>query len=62
LRLIKLYTFKGDVVLDPFCGSGTSCIAGLKSERNYIGYDIENSYVELSERRIKEFVAQGKLF
>jgi len=51
-RLIQLYTFKHDNVLDPFCGSGTTCLAALKSERNFIGYDVEPEYVELAKKRI----------
>jgi site-specific DNA-methyltransferase (adenine-specific) len=54
-RLIQLYTFKGDVVLDPFCGSGTACLAALKDGRHYIGYDSEKDYVTLAEQRIKEY-------
>lgn len=61
-RLIQLYTFKGDVVLDPFCGSGTACLAALKDGRHYIGYDIEPSYVKLAEQRIKEHLNQLKFF
>ena len=51
-RLIKLYTYRGDVVLDPFAGSGTTCIAALKAERDYVGYEIESEYVALAEERI----------
>lgn len=54
-RLIQLYTFDGEIVLDPFCGSGSSCIAALKAGRHYLGYEIKKEYVELSEKRIKEF-------
>ncbi len=57
-RFIQLYTFKGDVVLDPFCGSGQACIAAIKAGRHYIGYDIEEKYVELSKRRIIEYTEQ----
>ncbi len=39
-RLINLYSYEGDVVQDPFCGSGTTCLAAIKNNRNYIGYDI----------------------
>ena len=53
-RLIELYSFKGDVVLDPFCGSGTTCLAALKTGRKYVGYEIESEYVGLAERRVKE--------
>jgi len=61
-RLIQLYTFNGDVVLDPFCGSGTACLAALKDGRHYIGYDIEPAYVKLANQRIKEYTNQMKLF
>ncbi|NLJ86817.1 MAG: site-specific DNA-methyltransferase [Firmicutes bacterium] len=54
-RLIQLYTFVGEVVLDPFCGSGSTCIAALKSGRHYIGYEIAEEYVELSEKRIADY-------
>ena len=57
-RLIQLYTFKDEVVLDPFCGSGSSCIAAIKAKRRYIGYDIKEEYVKLAERRIKEYEQQ----
>jgi len=40
-RLIQLYTFEGDVVLDPFIGSGQAALAALKTDRHYVGYDIE---------------------
>ncbi|MCJ7668343.1 MAG: site-specific DNA-methyltransferase, partial [Anaerolineae bacterium] len=55
-RLIQLYTFEGEVVLDPFVGSGTACIAALKTNRHYIGYDNEKQYVDLAERRIKAYL------
>ncbi|MCP4105291.1 MAG: site-specific DNA-methyltransferase [Desulfobacteraceae bacterium] len=58
-RLIQLYTFKDDVILDPFCGSGTTCLAALKAERNYVGYDIDNDYVELSNKRISSYNNQA---
>ncbi len=51
-RLIKLYTYRGDVVLDPFAGSGTTCVAALKSGRGYVGYEIEGEYVALAETRL----------
>lgn len=64
LRLIKLYTFEGEIVLDPFIGSGTTAIAALQTNRYYVGYDVEQEYVKLAEKRIKEFLnkrAQIKL-
>jgi len=57
-RFIQLYTFKDEVVLDPFCGSGSACIAAIKARRHYIGYDTEEEYVRLAERRIREYKQQ----
>jgi len=57
-RLIQLYTFKDEVVLDPFCGSGTACIAAIRTGRHYIGYDIAEEYVQLAEKRIREYKEQ----
>ena len=53
-RLIQLYTFEGEVVLDPLCGSGTTFLAALKTKRHFVGFDVDPRYVELSRRRIKE--------
>lgn len=60
--MIQLYTFRDEVVLDPFCGSGTTCIAAKKTNRYYVGYEIEEDYVKLSEERIKEYTSQMYLF
>ena len=57
-RLTQLYTFKEEIVLDPFCGSGSACIAAIKARRHYVGYDIEEDYVKLAERRIRQFKHQ----
>ncbi|MDI6840378.1 MAG: site-specific DNA-methyltransferase [bacterium] len=53
-RLIQLYTFEGEIVLDPFIGSGQTAIAAIRTSRHYIGYEINEEYVKLAERRIKE--------
>lgn len=53
-RLIELYSYRGDVVLDPFAGSGTTCVAALRTGRRYVGYEIEPEYVKLAEQRIRE--------
>jgi len=60
-RVIQMYTFKEDVILDPFCGSGTTCLAALKTERHFIGYDTEPEYFELSKKNIKEYTSQTKI-
>jgi modification methylase len=54
-RLIQLYTFEEEVVLDPFIGSGQTAIASIKTKRHYIGYEINMEYVKLAKRRIEEF-------
>lgn len=51
-RIIKLVTNEGDVVLDPFCGSGTTCVAAKLLDRRYIGIDTSPDAVELSRMRI----------
>lgn len=57
-RLIQLYTFEGEVVLDPFIGSGQTGIAAVKTKRHYVGYEIKKEYVKLAERRIKKFTIE----
>lgn len=59
-RLIQLYSFKGDIILDPFMGSGTTAVSALKSDRKYIGYDVSQEYIELAERRINQYKNQIK--
>jgi DNA modification methylase len=54
-RLIQLYTYFDEVVLDPFCGSGTTCLAAIKAGRHYLGYDVVPDYVTLAETRIREY-------
>lgn len=54
-RLIQLYTYEGEVVLDPFIGSGQTALAAIKTRRHYVGYDISEEYVKLAERRIRRF-------
>ena len=51
-RLIQLYTFSDEIVLDPFIGSGQTAIAALKAGRHFIGYEINGEYLELANRRI----------
>lgn len=52
LRLIELYTYKGDLVLDPFIGSGTTAVAAKQAGRHYVGFDTEPEYVKLAETRL----------
>ncbi|MHC1625129.1 MAG: DNA-methyltransferase, partial [Methermicoccaceae archaeon] len=55
-RCIQLYTFKDDVVLDPFCGVATTCLASLNTDRHYIGIDNNQEYVEMGRKRLKEYL------
>src|SRR3546814_3061546 len=48
-RLIDLYTYRGDVVLDPFMGSGTTAVAAVRTGRHYLGYDTDRSDGHTSE-------------
>jgi site-specific DNA-methyltransferase (adenine-specific) len=61
LRCMKLYTFEGETVLDPFMGSGTTALAAMLLKRRYVGYEIDQNYVKLAERRIGEIKNQSKL-
>ncbi len=54
-RLIQLYSFQDDVVLDPFMGSGSTALAALKSGRRFVGYEINPEYVNLAQKRIESF-------
>jgi modification methylase len=53
-RLIELYTFSKEVVLDPFMGSGQTALAALKAGRRYVGYETNPEYVALAEERIRQ--------
>ena len=54
-RCIQLYTFKDDVIFDPFCGSGSSAIAAILSDRHYLMIDSNSKYTRISKDRIKSF-------
>jgi len=51
-RVIHLYSYAGDVVLDPFCGSGTTCLAAQRLGRRWVGYEINEEYCALARRRV----------
>ncbi|MGD8554904.1 MAG: site-specific DNA-methyltransferase, partial [Anaerolineales bacterium] len=59
-RLIELYTYRGDVVLDPFCGSGTTCVSAWREGRHYVGYEIKPEYLELAQERLHSAQASTK--
>jgi site-specific DNA-methyltransferase (adenine-specific) len=53
-RLIELYSFEGDIVLDPFCGSGTTCVAAVMLKRQFLGCEIIPEYCAATRKRISE--------
>ena len=53
-RFVELYSFKDEVILDPFIGSGTTAIAAKSLNRHYIGYEINSEYIELANTRLAE--------
>ena len=53
-RCIQLYSYKDDVVLDPFAGSGTTCLAAKQDDRHFVGYEINPEYCALAESRLQE--------
>jgi site-specific DNA-methyltransferase (adenine-specific) len=52
-RLIHLYTYRGDLVLDPFMGSGTTAVAAVRTDRHFVGYETDPVYVERAKQRIE---------
>jgi modification methylase len=55
-RLVELYTYEGDVVLDPFMGSGSTAVAALRTRRHFVGFDTDRSYIDRANERIAEEV------
>ena len=53
-RLIELYTYRGDLVLDPFLGAGSTAVAAVRTGRRYCGYDTDPAYLELARRRVAD--------
>ncbi|NNJ46723.1 MAG: site-specific DNA-methyltransferase [Acidimicrobiia bacterium] len=56
-RLIELYSFEGDLVLDPFMGAGSTAIAAAQAGRHYVGFETSDEYIALAEARIAEAMA-----
>lgn len=56
-RLIQLYSFTDDIILDPFMGAGTTAVSALKSGRKFIGYDNEPKYKKLADDRIQPYLS-----
>jgi DNA modification methylase len=53
-RFIRLYTYAGDVVLDPFLGSGSTAVAAAQNGRRYVGYDTDPAYVDIARARVAD--------
>jgi site-specific DNA-methyltransferase (adenine-specific) len=53
-RLVGLYTYRNDLVLDPFMGSGTTLVAAIRGDRRYLGYDTDPDYVAIARQRVKD--------
>ena len=60
-RLVRMFSFVGDTVLDPFVGTGTTMIAAVRAERNSIGSEILPNYLRMAEARLRREIAQGSL-
>lgn len=59
-RVLKLFSYKGDVILDPFNGVGTTTAVAKRRNRDYIGIDISEKYCEIAEKRIKELLPSSR--
>jgi DNA modification methylase len=59
-RLLRLYTYLDDVVLDPFLGSGSAAVAAVRNGRRYVGYDTDADYIALAERRLADEADPGE--
>ena len=53
-RLVRMFSFVEDTVLDPFCGTGTTMLAAMKTGRNSIGIEIDPHYIDIAERRLRQ--------
>lgn len=60
MKAIKILTYKNDVVLDPFCGSGTSMVAAVVGDRRWVGIELSPNYCEVARKRVQHFVDQKK--
>jgi DNA modification methylase len=61
-RLIRMFSFAGDTVLDPFVGAGSTTIAAIAAGRNSIGNEVEGSYLKIARQRVREEVSRERLY
>ncbi|MDR3234378.1 MAG: site-specific DNA-methyltransferase [Planctomycetaceae bacterium] len=61
-RLLQLYSFTDDIILDPFMGSGTTAVAAIKNQRNFVGYDTNGDYIKLAYQRTATAAKENHLF
>jgi len=57
-KAIKILSYRNDIVLDPFNGSGTSCVASVVHDRRWVGIELSENYCEIAKQRIQSFVDQ----
>jgi DNA modification methylase len=62
LRIIEKYTSEDDLIVDPYCGTGTTLVASKKLGRNYIGFEIDSEYFKIAEERLKNAFVTDKKF
>jgi DNA modification methylase len=55
-RVLKLFSFEGDVILDPFNGAGTTCLVAKKTNRKFMGIDISKKYCDMAKKRVAEIL------
>jgi DNA modification methylase len=60
-RFIELYTYAGDIVLDPFLGSGSTAVAAVEAGRRFVGYELDRTYARLARRRVRQTKAAAAL-
>ncbi|MDS3861205.1 site-specific DNA-methyltransferase [Thermosynechococcaceae cyanobacterium BACA0444] len=58
-RLIQLYSYKNDVILDPFMGSGSTAIAAITANRHYVGYELDQHYIDLANIRLEPYLLKA---
>jgi site-specific DNA-methyltransferase (adenine-specific) len=60
MKAIKILTYKNDIVLDPFCGSGTSIVAAEIEQRRWIGIELSENYSKVAKERVQHFIDKKK--